>query len=565
MQKHITYNKLLHTFAMFYFVFFAYAQEKHNVRKPVDIPIYLSGTFGELRSNHFHSGMDIKTKGEEGLPVHAVEDGFVYRIKISRGGYGRALYIKHPSGIISVYGHLKVFNDKIEAYIKQKQYEKQKFEIEVFPYKIELPVKKGEIIAYSGNTGGSSGPHLHFEIRDLQEHPLNPMNFGVTIKDTIRPVLRGLFAYTLDSLSQINQAQGRVPIFFHKKNDTLYLTDSINAYGKIGIGISVYDKQNNSYNYNGVYKVSVIVNGTKIYEHVMDELNFFKSHYINTFIDYPYYVKKHRRIQKLFVEPYNLLEIYTQLVNDGIINIKNKRNYNIQILVSDFNKNTILINIPVYGYKAKIIEKEKKKTTPYFVKAGKKTTFDFGKVKIIFGKHTPYYDFYLDYKPTQKGFILNNNIVPLHKSMVIKYDISDIPKSKRKYLYLGKKYRKKSHYLSSKVKGDTLTAYSKYFGKFELAYDSIPPKIFPSNFKPKSKLTNYHFLSVELLEKETGIATYNAYIDDRWILMEYNPKKRKLTYNFSDLKLNGYKHKLKVIVTDKLGNRGVYQTYFFRH
>ncbi len=540
------------------------AQEKHNVRKPVDIPIYLSGTFAELRSNHFHSGMDIKTKGKEGLPVYAVEDGYVYRIKISRGGYGKAIYIKHPSGIISVYGHLKVFNKKIESYIKQKQYKKQKFEIEVFPYKIELPVKKGEIIAYSGNTGGSSGPHLHFEIRNLKEHPLNPMNFGLKVKDTIPPTLRGVFAYTLGTLSQINQAQGRIPVFYHKKNDTLFLTDTINAYGKIGFGIDVVDKQNNSYNRNGVYKVQMIVNGTKIYEHVMDELDFFKSHYINTFIDFPYYKKKHRRIQKLFVEPFNLLEIYTQLVNDGKIDVKNKKNYTVQIIVSDFNKNKILINIPVYGFKAPTVEKTNKKITPYLVKAGKTTKFDFDTLQIIFGKKAAYYDFYLDYKKLKSGFLLNNNDIPLHKSMILKFDISKIPVSKRKYLYVAKKYKKRKYYVYSKIKGDTLTAYSKYFGNFDLAYDSIPPKIFPSNFKPKSKLTNYRFLSVEILDKQTGIDKYNGYIDGKWILMEYDPKKRKLIYNFSDKKLSGYKHQLKIEVTDKLGNKGVYRTYFYR-
>ncbi len=551
-------------FSFLLFSFFK-NQAQDNLHRPMDIPFYLSGTFGELRGNHFHSGMDIKTQGEEGLKVYSIEDGYVYRIKISAKGYGKALYIKHPSGIISVYAHLKSFNDKIENYIRKKQYKKKSFEIEVFPYKIELPVKKGEIIAYSGNTGSSSGPHLHFEIRDMNEHPLNPANFGIKIKDTVKPVLRGLFAYTLDSVSHINQVQGRIPLFFHKKNDSTYAVDPVIAYGKIGFGVDVYDRQNNSYSRNGVYKINLKMNGSSVYEHVLDELNFYTSHYINTFIDYPYYKTKYRRIQKLFVEPYNRLEIYTHLVNDGILNIKNNKTYYFKISIADVNKNRIYIEIPVRGINTKIVEKEKKYNTPYRVKADKKNEFDFKKLKIIVPKNAAYYDFYLKYKPFQYGFSLQNYDIPLRKSIIIKYNIKGVTPSWKKKIYLGRKGRGgKVYYTASKVKNDTLIAYTKIFGDYRLAFDSIAPKIFPLNFKPKKNLTDYKRLQFDVWEKESGIKTYNGYIDGEWILLEYESKNHTLTYHFSDKKLKGYKHSLKIVVTDKVGNKGIYQTYFYR-
>ena len=555
------------TLILFYFLLYSflisYSQEK--LHKPIDIPIYLSGSFGELRSNHFHAGMDIKTQGEEGLKVYSIDDGYVYRIKISRKGYGKALYIKHPSGIISVYAHLKTFNDQINNYIRKKQYKKKSFEIEVFPYKVELPVKKGEVIAYSGNTGGSSGPHLHFEIRNFKEHPLNPAKFGITIEDTIKPILRSLFAYSLDSLSHINQVQGRVPLFYHKKNDSTYTTDPIVAYGKIGFGVDVYDRQNNSYSRNGVYKVNLKVNGAKVYEHVMDELNFYTSHYINTFIDYPYYKKKYKRIQKLFVEPYNKLEIYTHLVNEGILKVKNNKTYYITIKIADFNNNQINIEIPVRGLETQIKEKNRKEKSPYLVKAGKNNIFDFKKLKIIIPKDAPYYDFYLKYKPFKYGFSLGNYEVPLHKSMQIKYNIKGVSPRWKKKIYLARRGRgKKLYYTPSKVKNDSLISYTKYFGDYQLAFDSVPPKIYPSNFRPKKNLTNYKRLKFDVWEKETGIKSFNGYIDGEWILLEYEHKDHSLTYHFSDKKLKGYKHTLKVIVTDFLGNKGVYKTYFYR-
>jgi Peptidase family M23 len=277
---------------------------------PLQIPLIPAGTFGELRSGHFHSGLDIKTQQIEGLPVYVIGDGMVSRIKIAHWGYGKALYIVHPNGYTSVYGHLQKFSPKIEAYVKNKQYEKESYEIELFPNSSELIIQKGEIIAYSGDTGSSSGPHLHFEIRNTNsEKPINPMLLGMEIKDNQPPFIDELYVYALSDSTQINQSNIKLKINLNKQKDGTFSTDTLYAEGKIGFGINAYDKQDFSLNKNGVYAVEMMVNGVPYLSYDFETFSFNESHYINTFIDYEHYAKFGERIQQCFIFPYNKLYI----------------------------------------------------------------------------------------------------------------------------------------------------------------------------------------------------------------------------------------------------------------
>ena len=182
---------------------------KNYFSSPIpDSLLQLAGNFGEIRPNHFHAGLDIRTANQEGMKILAVADGYVSRIKISATGYGKCLYITHPNGFVSVYGHLKSYNDSIGKFAKAAQYALELFEIEVFPKENELPVKKGQLVALSGNTGGSSGPHLHFEMRDEKtESAINPLLFGYNVKDNIKPVIKALYLYQFDLQTQKEKKQ----------------------------------------------------------------------------------------------------------------------------------------------------------------------------------------------------------------------------------------------------------------------------------------------------------------------------------------------------------------------
>src|SRR6056297_590248 len=310
---------------------------------PVKIPIYLSGTFGELRSNHFHAGIDIKTGGETGKKIYTIQDGYVSRIHISTSGYGKSLYITHPNGYISVYGHLSRYNNKIEKYIKEYQYDNQTHTLKIFPDKSLFPVKKGDIIAYSGNSGYSFGPHLHFEIRKSKDHtPLNALLFNFDVKDNIKPKILGIAVYPANPNSYINGKNTKKIIDtkgirgdYQLKND-----DTLRVSGDIGFGIETYDYLNESNNKCGVYSIELKINNSRIYYHEIQEIPFHKMRFINTHIDYETKIKDGRKFQKSFISPNNDLSIYKNVVNNGIIHFSENRVYNIQYIVKDSYQNT---------------------------------------------------------------------------------------------------------------------------------------------------------------------------------------------------------------------------------
>ena len=259
-----------------WFSFALYAQDDaDSYQIPVDIPVFLSGTFGELRGSHFHAGIDIKTQGREGIPIRAVKQGYVARIRVATSGYGKAVYVAHPDGKTSVYAHLRNFSPKITALVRQKQYEKESFPVELFLDPETLPIDAKEVIAYSGNTGGSFGPHLHFELRETDtQMPINPLLGFYEITDTIRPVIHTLMGYPTDTTAVINGTKKPLQIPFKKLNDSIYLAEKIQAIGKIGFGIGIYDRLDNTYNKNGAYSIEAFSNGTKVHEIKFEKFRF---------------------------------------------------------------------------------------------------------------------------------------------------------------------------------------------------------------------------------------------------------------------------------------------------
>ena len=277
----------------------SFGLQAQRATPPLEIPLLLSGNFGEFRGSHFHAGLDIKTKGRQGFKVKSILAGSIRRIKVSTSGYGKTLYVEHADGTTSVYAHLQKFAPKIEKIVKQLQYQKERFLIQSYHKSNELVVRQGEVIGYSGNTGGSLGPHLHFELRDSKtQMPLNPLTLNFDIKDTQRPVVRNLYYYNLED--SIQKKKTEIPIV--RKNDSLYTTDILHWFGKKGIGIRMYDRQDLSYNKNGIYQIKILLNGKETIKYNFDSISFDDGKLISTLIDYSTYKTEGFRIQKLFRE-----------------------------------------------------------------------------------------------------------------------------------------------------------------------------------------------------------------------------------------------------------------------
>lgn len=535
-------------------------------RSPLDIPLILAGSFGELRSNHFHSGIDIKTQQREGLPVYSIAEGTVTRIKVSHWGYGKVIYIAHPNGYTSVYGHLQKFSPEIEAYVKKAQYNKNTYEIELFPAYGDLKLTQGDLIAYSGNTGGSSGPHLHFEIRNsINERPTNPLLYGYDVRDATNPTLLGLYGYPISDDAQINASAEKVQLNFTKQADGSYLTNKVKAYGSIGFGFHGFDRQDLAANKNGVYAVEQKVNGETYSLYDFESFSFAETRYINTLIDYAHFGKYSQRIQKSFKANGNHLDIYKQLYNKGEIDVKEGMSYQVELLISDYKKNLTKVVIPVEGVKQPLkIEKDIKKTN-YYITAKRPNNYDLKGAKVYFPANTFYEDFYADLRADNDTVTIHNNEVAAHRNFTITFDASTYSDEEKKQLFIARlDSRLRPSYTSTYKRGNTFTARTRNLGTYTLAKDTIAPKVYPKNFKDKQWLNNYRYLSVHISDDLSGINTYSVTLNGKWILMEYEPKKNTLTYNFDDNIVDEKECELKVVVTDNVGNTTTYTSTFFR-
>ncbi len=540
---------------------------KDYFKSPLDIKLSLSGSFGELRSNHFHTGLDFKTNQKEGLNIYAAAEGYVSRIKISTYGYGKAIYITHPNGFTTVYGHLQQATGKIQEYIKRSHYKEKSFEIELFLKPDELIVKQGEIIALSGNSGGSGGPHLHFEIRDTKtEIPINPLLFGydVLIKDTREPVISTLMAYPIGENAIVNKSQEPLAINFTKQPDGTFLADKVLVNGAVGFGINAYDMFDFNYNKNGTYQVQSFLNGKQSFNYEFNSFAFDESRYINALLDFPRFRKTGVRIQRLFAENPYPLSIIKSDNNNGIIKVTPNISNTYRIEVRDFNNNKAVLNIPIQYAISTSATPSRVVKTPYFLKANNDNMYKKDNMSVFVEAGTFYNDFYVNFDVKDDTLTFHDGSVAVHKNFKVTIDNSSLTKEQIKKTFIATLDGKSKRYNSTKVKDSTFTTYTKNLGKFFLAQDTIAPKVRPINISEGKWMNAQKSIDFTISDDFSGISSYNGYINKNWILFDYDYKNARISYDFDGQFLQDGRNEFKLEVIDNVGNSTIFETHFFR-
>lgn len=534
---------------------------------PLKIPIELSGTFGELRNNHFHAGLDIRTQQREGVPIYAAADGYVNRLRVAHFSYGKAVYIQHPNGYSTLYAHLQRFAGAIEDLAKKTQYEKESYEFDIYPSAERLPVKKGDLIGYTGNTGSSGGPHLHFEIRDRSSRPMNPKLFGFEVEDTRKPLINSVFVYPVGDDSHVNQLATPRQLRLTPKTDGNYISEKITAFGTLGFGLSAVDQQNAANNRNGVFRVKTQYNGEPSIDIVFDRVSFDETRYINRFIDYGYFKQHRSRVKKLFIERNNPLSIFKSSRNNGYVTVQDGFHSIYTIEVSDYSGNTVTISIPIEGEfhpVEPIVEKEVDSLT-YFVSAREGATIKEGKFTIYIPPRSLYDDAYLNIRAEGDRLFFHTDNIPIHSNVTISADVSNYNSEDINRVFIGKlNFRGNPTYNNTKLEGNVLSTQVREFGNYGLTIDTVPPVITPVNFRDGQWISNNQTLQIKIEDVLSGIKSYRATVNGQWILMEYEYKNNMLTHHFSDNVVTDTENNLILIVTDNAGNSSKFEATFFR-
>ena len=540
---------------------------------PVHIPMFLTGNFGELRSNHFHSGIDIKTEGSTGLPVYSVADGYISRINVSPFGFGHALYIDHPNGTTTVYGHLEAFSEKIQKYIRKIQYEKESFGVDISVPNEKLPIVKGEQIALSGNTGSSGGPHLHFEIRDTNtQHTLNPLKYHFNIKDAISPKILSVVIYPASKDAGVagRHSKQRYETVFYDRTYHIRKNPVIPVSGTIGFGLQAIDYLDGNWSKCGIYSLTLKVDDQVIYSFSMDEFSFDESRYINSHIDYEQKIRLGRNIYKTWIEPGNKLSIYNRKEGNGLYTFTDDKVHQISYNITDVYGNMSTLTFNVISKKQEIQTTEEEGVLFEYDQSNELKKED---IEINFPEGTFYSNFYFQYerKPSFAGIYsdvhgIHNRYTPVHKFFTVKIKTENLPEAieeKALLAYVNPQTNKLAA-IGGEYKYGWIEAKIRGFGYVAVAVDTIAPSIVPLSLK-NGNLTESSQIRFRIKDDFSGIDHYRGTIDGKWVLFEFDAKNSLLVYKFDKERFDfGKQHELKLVVEDVKGNQKVYETRFYK-
>lgn len=558
------YRLLLIVCCLYYVPIHAQPFPKDYFRNPLNIMLELAGNFGECRPNHFHTGLDFKTQQKENLPIHAAADGYVSRINVSHSGYGYALYIDHPNGYQTVYAHLNGYSSEIQAYLTNRQYEAEKWNVDVLIPEGVLPVRKGAVVALSGNTGGSTSPHLHFEIREIKTGwVVNPALFGFDIPDIIAPVFKSIAIYNADK--SIYQQKPTIVLTI-KSGDHYSIPNQAMSlpFSNIRIGILADDYMNGSHNFLGIYKMELIVNKESMLSTRLDKINFDQNRYMNAYADFKTYKNTGKWYQALYKLPNNRLEVY-EGNSDGIISL-NAAGSEIAIQIADVYGNQSMC-------KFTLSSSANTETTAAKCSFNSDDTYEIGDTHFQFRTAAAYiYDpICWEYKVQQHNqwataLTLLRPDVPLHTYSRL---------ALRLKRFIPFEWRSKM-VMVHKIKASTLpgahpqtampalyengwaVAEIRTFGDFEVAIDTVPPRITSSLSKSHLFKTgsSIHFTLTESL---TDISQCSAYIDGKWVCFS----RKNNTYSFKlPVTLAKGNHNLRVIALDENQNKATKEWQF---
>ena len=525
--------------------------QEYNLNSPIDLPINLSGTFGEFRSSHFHYGLDITTNKKPGYKIYSIDSGSIIRIRVSTSGYGKAIYIDHSNGLTSVYAHLKEFSPKIQEYIKRQQYLNKSYSIQKFFNVGDFVINKGELIGYSGNTGGSSGPHLHFEIRDTKsQNPINPLSFKYKYIDDKRPIIKSLYVFD-ENDRFANNIPKRYSI--KKINDSLYESKKVIYNNKAGIGIEVYDRQSSkNYNRNGIYEIRMYLDSILNFSYKMDNINISESIFRKVFYDYSLLKTKKLRVQKVYYPPNSKLTFLDHNTNTGIFQSNNKGEKNILIEVIDWNNNKSYLSFKIEGVASNGIEKS---VNGIEIVPSQKYLIKKNNSEIGFKKNSFFNKVALNIESRNDTLTVHKDVYPLRKS----YDIKIFKKVKdstiRRQSYIGVINNNGTlSYLKTNKTDEFFSTSSSILGSYTLSRDSINPEIKPLNFNLNKDISKQKTIRLRVYDKTSGIKSYNVLINDKWALFEYEPKSNLIFHQIEDgIIING-ENNINIKATDGVGN-----------
>lgn len=537
-------------------------------RNPLNIAPDASGTFGELRSTHFHAGDDYRTQQKIGLPLHAAAAGYVSRVRVQIGGGGNSVYIAHPNGFTSVYLHMDGFNEALTNIIRAEQYKQQRFDVDLELKEGQVKLTKGQFIGNAGNTGGSAGPHLHFEIRDTKtQRPINPQLFGLQFADSFAPTINGVMVYDLNE-PIFNEYTGRRYQNIKTLGSGRYSLASsapISVNGKFGLGINSIDRHRAGGFQNGVYSIDLFLDGHPVSTIVFEELDFNTSRGIHSYIDYPHWKKTKVKVQKSFKDPGNPIEIFKHLENQGIIELKDQEVHDIKYVVKDVKGNCSELNFqvknnPNYQPKANPIKGE------HFL-YNKENKFSADHVQIEVPTETLYGDLDFIYKqnaPLANGYShvhqIQSELIPLFSSYMLSIKPTNLPPRLESKALIASLQNGAE---GGKFEDGWVSVNTRNFGSFYVAVDTIAPVISPRNLTNGKNLSAQSKIDFTISDNFSGIQSFNGYIDDKWVLMEYDPKNRHVWHRFEPSLSKG-PHKFKLVVKDWKDNEKIYEATFTR-